>query len=245
MKAIIVDDEKKARENLSNMLGDHCPDVSVLEQCNSVESAFEAIQELNPDIVFLDIEMPGGSGFDLLKRFDEIRFEIIFTTAFQDFAIEAIKFSALDYLLKPMDPDELIAAIEKLKKKNVKNDQSGFQALINNLNASNNQQVAIPDIEGMTIVELSKIVRCQADKNYTEVWLEDGTRIVSSKSLGEYESMFGAHNFYRIHHSHLVNLRHVRRYIKGEGGQAIMSDGTKVDVSRRRKVDFIQRLNSI
>ena len=246
IKAIIVDDELGARESLSKMIEKNCKQIEVVAKVDSMLSAFEAITNKEPDLVFLDIEMPNGNAFDLLEKFKTINFNIIFTTAYDHYAIKAIKFSAVDYILKPIDPEELINAVKRFE------DQAGqkttldkqFKTLLSNVRPENKlKKVGIPDGDGLIFINLSDIIRCDSDGNYTFFILTNGKKIIASRTLGEYEQMFADDNFFRIHRSHLINLEHVKKYIKGEGGYVIMTDNSQVEVSRRNKTDFLERLS--
>lgn len=218
IRAIIVDDERKASETLKRLLADHCSNVEILATANSAETAFEAINKYEPQLVFLDVEMPGGNGFDLLERFDKINFDVIFTTAYGHYAVKAIKFSALYYLLKPIDLEELKTAVEQVEQKELNRAlmDDRVSALLSNLQGSTLQKVGIPDTEGVTFIDVNDICRCQADRNYTHIMLSNGTKIVSTRTLKEYESLFSNHHFFRVHHSHLINMKYVKRYVKGE-----------------------------
>ena len=244
IRAIIVDDERKARETLNKLIKDYCGNVEIIAKVNSVDTAYDAIVEYKPQLVFLDVEMPGSNGFDLLERFDKVDFDVIFTTAYGHYAVKAIKFAALYYLLKPIEIHELKEAIfqveQKLTNRSLMDDR--VMALLSNLQGAQFQKVAIPDVEGVTFVDVNQICRCQADRNYSIIYLSDGTNITSTRTLKEYESLFSNHHFFRVHHSHLINLSFVKRYIKGDGGFVIMNDKSKVEVSRRRKNEFLEKL---
>lgn len=248
IKAIIVDDELGARESLSKMLEKNFKQIEVVAKVDSMLSAFEAITNKEPDLVFLDIEMPNGNAFDLLEKFKTINFNIIFTTAYDHYAIKAIKFSAIDYILKPIDPEELITAVKRFE------DRAGqkatldkqFKTLLSNVRPENKlKKVGIPDGDGLIFINLSDIIRCDSDGNYTFFILTSGKKIIASRTLGEYEQMFADDNFFRIHRSHLINLEHVKKYIKGEGGYVVMSDNSQVEVSRRNKTDFLEKLSHL
>ena len=248
IKALVVDDEKKARDILTGMLNAHCPQVNVIGQADSVSVAEELIRSTKPDLVFLDIEMPFGNGFDLLDRTRDLNFDVIFTTAFDHYAVKAIKFSAFDYLLKPIDVDELKIAVDRLIQN--KKDQNSFNGKIENLLSEikingKPKRIAIPSLEGISIVNIDEIIRCEADTNYTRIYLINGEAILVSKTLKEYEDLLTEYHFVRVHHHNLINLNHVQKYIKGEGGYAIMSDGSSVEVSRRKKTEFLEKLSNI
>ncbi|MGD1846391.1 MAG: LytR/AlgR family response regulator transcription factor [Salibacteraceae bacterium] len=234
IRTLIVDDEEGARESLANIIAKYFEQIKVVGKADSAKTGYEKIIELKPDLVFLDIEMPFGNAFDLLARFDEIDFDIIFVTAYDHYAINAIKFSALDYLLKPIDIEDLKAAITRLEKKRKDtNVDERLNVFLQNLRGSNRtKKVAIPESDGLIFVELEKIVRCESDGNYTSITLVGGKRIIASRTLGEYEELFLHERFFRVHRSHLINLNHIKRYIKGEGGYVIMDDDSQVEVSR-------------
>lgn len=249
IKALIVDDEGNARETLKMLVEQHTSNVEIFGMADSAETAYKMINELQPDLVFLDVEMPKGNGFDLLEHFDKVNFQVIFTTAYGHYAIKAIKFSALDYLLKPIDIDELRMAIDKVREhiaeQRNESENESIKTLIENLNNTSMRKIAIPDLEGITFVDIDDIIRCEADRNYTCIHLQNGRKLLSSKVLKEYEKLFTDYQFIRLHNSHIINLRHVKRYIKGEGGTVIMSDESSVDVSRRRKSEFLERLSNL
>ena len=246
IKAIIVDDELGARESLSKMVEKNCKNIQIVAKADSMISAYEAITNLKPDLVFLDVEMPNGNAFDLLEKFDKIDFDIIFTTAYDHYAIKGIKYSAIDYILKPIDPEELVQAVQRFEDKKGQNNMldKKIQALLSNVKPENKlKKVGLPDGEGLVFINLSEIIRCDSDGNYTFFILTSGKKIIASRTLGEYEQMFADDNFFRVHRSHLVNLQHVKKYIKGEGGYVVMSDNSQVEVSRRNKIDFLERLS--
>lgn len=246
IKAIIVDDELGARESLSKMVEKNCKQIQVLAKADSMLSAYEAIINFKPDLVFLDVEMPNGNAFDLLEKLGSIDFDIIFTTAYDHYAIKGIKYSAIDYILKPIDPEELMLAVQRFEEKKGQKNMldKKIQALLSNVKPENKlKKVGLPDGEGLIFINLSEIIRCDSDGNYTFFILTSGKKIIASRTLGEYEQMFADDNFFRVHRSHLVNLQHVKKYIKGEGGYVVMSDNSQVEVSRRNKIDFLERLS--
>jgi two-component system, LytTR family, response regulator len=247
-KTIIVDDEKGCQDTLESLLGD-LPQIQLLTKVDSIALAQKVIEELEPQLVFLDIEMPGGTGFDLLEKMGPINFDVIFTTAYDQYAIKAIKYSALDYLLKPIDPEELAVAIERFTSK--KHDQelinNKFKTLLNNIGGENsNQKIAIPDGEGLNFIKIKDIVRFQSEGSYTDMFTMGKTKpTLISKPIGDYEEMLANESFFRLHRSHLINLEHVQKYVKADGGYVIMSDGSKVEISRRKRNEFIQQLDSL
>src|SRR6218665_199448 len=246
IKAIIVDDELGARESLSKMLEKNCKNVQVIAKADSMANAFMEITTHQPDFVFLDIEMSNGNAFDLLEKFKEINFNIIFVTAYDHYAIKAIKFSAIDYILKPVDPEELVKAVTRFESQHSNKNtlDKKFKTLLSNVRPENKlKKVGIPDGDGLIFINLADIIRCDSDGNYTYFLLTNGKKIIASRTLGEYEQMFADDNFFRIHRSHLINLEHVKKYIKGEGGYVIMSDNSQVEVSRRNKNEFLEKLS--
>lgn len=245
LTALIVDDEFLSRNYLSKLILQSSPDIKLVGQAESADEAFQAINDLNPDIVFLDIMLKNETGFDLLQRFDQLPAEIIFTTAFNEYAIKAFKYNALDYLLKPIDREELRSAIERAKKRIVSNQKTApgqmeqFYETIRGQHAVQNK-MAIPTAEGFEIMELDEIIYCQSSGSYTHFHLTNKRRLTSSYPLRQYDEMLSERNFFRAHKSFLVNLSHVKLYRKGEGGTIIMSDGQEIEVSRRNKEAFIK-----
>lgn len=246
--AIIVDDELGPRESLEQLIQKNCKNIKVINKSDDVESAFTSINALKPELVFLDIEMQTGTAFDLLEKFDRIDFDIIFTTAFNHYAINAIRFSALDYLLKPVDVDDLKAAVARFEIK--KHDEAAlnykFQNLLSNMqNDNRNKKIGIPDGDSLIFINIQDLIRCHSDGSYTSFHLVSGKKILASKPIGEYEELLQEERFFRIHRSYLVNLDHIKKYVKGEGGYVVMSDGAEVEVSRRKKNDFIAVLGNL
>lgn len=238
IKAILVDDEMHGLDTLGILLADFCPGVQVTDRCSSAKKALESIAKTKPDLVFLDIEMPIMNGFELLEQFEEIPFSVIFTTSYDQYAIKAIRFSALDYLLKPVDPKELIAAIRKVEKKKNPPTSEQLQMLMDQLQQKETPltRIAIPTSEGFELVPADQVVRCEADDNYTYLFLKNKSKIIASRTLKEIEEQlreFPA--FIRVHHSYIVNLNEVVKYVRGEGGYLVMTDESTVNVSRSRK----------
>jgi two-component system LytT family response regulator len=243
IKAILVDDEMHGLDTLGILLAEFCPEVQVIDRCQSAKKALESITKTKPDLVFLDIEMPVMNGFELLEQFEQIPFSVIFTTSYDQYAIKAIRFSALDYLLKPVDPKELIAAIRKVAKKNNPPTSEQLQMLMDQLQHRESPltRIAIPTSEGFELVPADQVVRCEADDNYTYLFLKNTTRIIASRTLKEIEEQlreFPA--FVRVHHSYIVNLNEVVKYVRGEGGYLLMTDGSTVNVSRSRKEGLLK-----
>jgi two-component system, LytTR family, response regulator len=247
-RAIIIDDEEGSRETLNNLVSDFLPDVEVVALAYSVETGKEAIKKFKPDLVFLDIQMQNETGFDLLETFREINFEIIFTTAYDHFAVKAFKFSALDYLLKPIDIEELKTAVEKAKKKrSYSNSSLQLNALLHNQKSLNNnfKKIALPTLEGLEFIQINNIIRFEADGAYTMIFLVTGEKMVVSKIIKEFEDMLSENHFFRPHQSHLINLHHMKKYVKGDGGYAVMSDNSNIPIARRKKDEFLKALSEL
>jgi two-component system LytT family response regulator len=247
IKAIIVDDEQHCIEALQTMLQKKCPEVTVLAGVKSVQEAKELVDELQPDLVFLDVEMPHQNGFELLKMYDKVNFEVIFTTAYEQYALKAIKFNALDYLLKPFSIKELQDALEKVKEKQQARQKdpsaSPLEMFMQNMKTlqQTHKKIALPTINGLVFMPVQKIVRCESTGNYTKIFFTDKKHLMVSRPLKEFEELLTDVDFFRVHNSHLINLQQMQSYIQGEGGFALMSDGTQVEVSRRRKADFLKK----
>jgi two-component system LytT family response regulator len=247
LKTIIIDDEPHAREKLELLLRKYCKDVEIVATAKNADEGIAAINRHKPDLVFLDVEMPVLSGFDMLKLLPKIDFDIIFATAHDQYAIRAIKFTALDYLLKPIDTEQLQEAVQKAgDRSSTKAMQQQYDVLKENLASKSREmeQLAIPSQQGLIFIKVSDLIRCEADSNYTWFFLANKTKIVSSKTLKEYEEMLSDSGFVRIHSAHLINKKHLKQYIKGEGGEVLMNDGTLLDVSRRRKQAVMEALKN-
>jgi two-component system LytT family response regulator len=242
--AIIVDDEPYSCETLTTLLDKYCPTVKVIDVCYSAETALRSIPKNAPDVVFLDVEMPGMNGFELLEELNEINFQLVFTTSYDQYAIKAIRFSALDYLLKPVDREELQKAVEKVSQKLKTTLPQQLEILLNKLHktSSSTQKVALPTMEGLQLIAIDSIIYCASESNYTRIYLKQKEKIIVSRTLKDIEQMLDEYSFIRVHHSYLINLPEVEKYIKGEGGYLIMSDGSTVDVSRSRKEILMQKL---
>ncbi|MBE9485277.1 MAG: response regulator transcription factor [Bacteroidetes bacterium] len=243
IRGIIVEDERHSRETLRGMLDRYCKNVEIVAETDSYRGGLKEIREHNPDVVFLDIQMPDGSGFRMLEELDEINFEIIFTTAFDQFAIKAIKYSALDYLLKPIDPEELVRALKKVETK--LSDQKvnqNIQVLLDNIKArdADPHKIILSTSEKIHIIETDHIIRCESDNYYTNFFLSDGKKILVSKTLKENEQLLSDHNFIRPHKSHLVNVKFIKGFLKYDGGYIEMTDGSRIPVSRRKREKIIE-----
>ncbi|PBQ31241.1 DNA-binding response regulator [Sphingobacteriaceae bacterium] len=246
IKTLIIEDEQKSREMLAGIIQKNCPELSVVGLATNVKEGVEMIESLHPELVFLDISMPDGSGFDLLEKVPGQKFELIFATASDQHAIRAIKYSACDYLLKPIDIDELKIAVDKVvKKKSSIPNMENLQFLIQQLKRSdeNFQKITLPTGNAYEIVNIKDIVRCEADGSYTTFYLSDKRKLMISAGLKHYEELLPEGDFIRVHHHHLINMNHVIRFLKEDGGYAIMSDGSKIEISRRKKEAFMEKLN--
>ncbi|MDP9081671.1 MAG: LytTR family DNA-binding domain-containing protein [Bacteroidota bacterium] len=244
MKALIVDDEISNQENLQQLLKTYADDVQIVAVAGDVDEAAIAIKQHRPELVFLDIQLYGRSGFDLLQQLDEINFEIIFVTAYNQYGIQAIKFAALDYLLKPIDIDELAAAVNKARKavqRKKKNERLGH--LIEYLKEENqtSPRIALPLFSETRYVSINDIVRCEADNTYTKFILTNGEQVLVSKTLKEYAHLLTGYSFLRTHQSHLVNMDHIKSWLREDGGTLLLKDNTKIPVSKlnRQKVKDI------
>lgn len=252
--AVIVDDEKRSRTFLKGHVNTFCPGLKIIGEAESVSSAVKLIQDLNPELVFLDIKMPDGTGFDVIERLREgdksetLKFKIIFTTAFDQYAIKAIKFSALDYLLKPIDPEELMAALKKIKIEPAqKSINENIDVLISNVKSlsGTNKKIALNTSNKTYIYKIDEIIRCESSGSYTVFYIKNAEPILISKSLGETEDLLKEHQFERIHKSHLINLNYLRTFIKSDGGFVEMENGDKIPVSNRKREYLIQLLKSL
>lgn len=247
-RAIIIDDEQHCINRLSKMLKESNHDLLLMDSFQSVEDGVTGIKKLHPDLVFLDVQINDKTGFDLLQQIPTIHFEVIFTTAYERYAVQAFKFSALDYLLKPIDEDDLAKALNKLKEKvAVKEHAARFDTLFHNLKniQGAGKRICIPVTSGLEFIEVSDIIRCQSDVNYTTLFLKDKQKLVVAKTLKEFEEMLSDFNFYRVHNSHLINLTFIKSYNKGKGGFVTMKDNTDIEVSTRRKDEFLKRLSGM
>jgi two-component system, LytTR family, response regulator len=234
MNAIIIDDEESGRKTIKNFIEKYTSNISVIDEADSVKNGLFSILTHNPDVVFLDIRMTDGTGFDLLEKLPKIDFKLIFVTAYEEHAIKAFKYSAIDYLLKPVNPDDFIAAVAKIKSDN-KIDELEEKVSVLIKNKFNFNKIALPTLNGLKMISIPTIIRCESDNNYTLFFLSDGSKILVSKTLKEYDELLSSEGFYRLHKSHLVNIAFIKEYIKGDGGYVILEDKTSIEVSRRKK----------
>lgn len=248
IKAVVIDDEAGARDTLQALLREFFPEVQVVGVAENGLAGLELVEKLRPELVFLDVEMPGLSGIELVDKVNFRDFEVIFTTAHKTYTLDAIKLSALDYLLKPIGVEELSAAIRKVRERK----QSRFleerlRVLEEHLQGVNNRsmRVALPAKEGLQVVEVSSIIRCEGDNNYTHFFFSDGNKMLVTKTLREYERLLANAGFFRIFQSHLINLYHVQEYLRGRGGHVKMTDGALLTVSRDRKKELLNQLGKL
>ena len=248
IKALIIDDEPKSVKILATMLQEYCPGVTLAGTANKADDAVVLVQQLQPNLVFLDIEMPSGNGFDLLDRLRPVNFEVIFVTAFNEYPIKAFRYNALDYLLKPLNIEELQAAVHKaagnikLKSINIQLDYF-LQSL--KKPAQPLQKIALAEKNGIILIPIGDIIRCEASRGYTTFIIKNKEKVLSSKNIKEYEELLPEDTFFRLHNSHLVNLNYIRMYHRGRGGQVEMEDGTLVEVAVRRKDELLARLGLV
>lgn len=239
LSIVVVDDEPKARETIINILKLGSIEISVVGEADDVKSGFDIISQTNPDLILLDINLPDGTGFDLLKKFGKIPFKIIFITAHEEHAIKAFKFSALDYILKPVAAGDLIGAIEKAADTIHKEEtELKFSAFLSNLDKI--KKIVLKTAESIHIINIKNIIRCEADINYTTFYLDNGEKLLVSKTLKDYAELLESSGFFRSHQSHLVNLDHILRYDKTEGGHLVMCDESIVPVSSRKKDELFK-----
>ncbi len=246
LKAIIVEDETHSRETLKNLLEKFCEGVEVIGLASSVKEALEVIPKRKPDVVFMDIELQSGTGFDILSQLPEINFEVIFTTAFDQYAIKAVKFSSLDYLLKPIDLEELQLAVEKVKKiKNKEAYSNQLQTLLQNIQQPQLSKICLATSDGFEFVNTQEILYCEAGGSYTTFKLANGKKLLVSKHLKEYENLLIDQYFMRVHNSYLINLKEVKKYVKADGGYIVMSNDDIVSISRMKKETFIEAMQKM
>jgi two-component system LytT family response regulator len=242
VRTIVIEDEENSRMMILRQLREHCPQVSVVAEADSVRTGLAAIMEQRPQLVFLDIELQSETAFEILERIPDINFELVFTTAFDHYALKAIKFCAIDYLLKPIDLAELLIAVAKAEKRlNHNYLNRNLEAFLHNIKteSQNGHRIALPTLEGLIFIKVSDIIYCESSGPYTKFILKQADKILTSKHLKEYEELLSGYSFFRIHKSYLVNLHEIQKYLRGEGGQLIMSNGAALSVSKQRKVEFM------
>lgn len=245
LKTLIIDDEKDARDALQVLLEKFVPGIEVIGQGTGVQDGLKKIKELNPEVVFLDINMEDGTGFDLLESLERFDFSMIFVTAFNQYAIKAFKYAAFDYLLKPVDLQELRKCVNRLHETKNHSSVDRLSQLKQAKNNENITKLTLPNLGGFDVVEISDIIRCEGQKNYTTFHMKDGNKIMVSNTLKEYELLLADHNFLRVYQSHLINLKYIQKYIKGRGGIVVMQDDSNIPVSREKKDDLLKRIKGI
>jgi two-component system LytT family response regulator len=246
LKTLIVDDEHNAVDFISSIIGEYCPELEVAGRAYDVNEGVSLINEKKPDLVFLDVEMPNGTGFDLLSQFPEKNFDVVFITAFNHYAIKAIKFSAVDYILKPVNISEFIEAVKKVIQKrsgdNSHNNES-LKVLMENLRSASPSRLAIPTADGMEYLNPKEIIRIEADRSYSWFYLTGNRKTLVSRHLKEFQDLLSDRSFFRSHNSHLINLKYVRKFSRREGGYIEMQDGEQIPISRNRKDLFIVHMS--
>lgn len=247
MEALIIDDEKHCRDSLAILLAKYCPEITILAQCANGEEGIHAISTHEPDLVFLDISMPGMTGFEMLEQCPSSDFEVVFTTAYDEYAIQAIRHSALDYLLKPVDKNELIAAVARANTSKIATPSHRIAQLLEMVeNKKTSERLALPTLDGLIIVDTKDILYCESDNNYTRFFMVDGKAIFVSKTLKKVEAILNEDkNFFRSHNSYIINLKYIHRYLKGEGGEVVLHNGKSLPIARTRKQDFLDRLEKL
>ena len=246
MRTLIIDNEPSIAQGLQTMLKLYCPELELVGKAESMQEGVRLIQASNPALIFLDVELGDGTGFDLLDKIPERNFQIIFITAFDHYALRAIKVSALDFLLKPIDPQELSAAVAKAQKNNNHaNIQDQISVLLAEISEQKNQKLVLTDADSIYLVETHDIVHIQADGSYSRFFLQDGQEILVSKHLKFYEKLLDGSTFFRVHHAHLVNLTFVKRLDKSEGGFLVLKNDQQIPISSRRRATLIKLITSM
>ena len=248
LKAVIIEDEVKGLSNLKNLLAKYCPQIELLGEARSIEDGMELFADaaVKPDVAFLDISLPDGLVFQLIEQLRPINFDIIFVTAYEEFAIKACEYSSIGYIVKPIDPDLLKEAVERIRPKTdrqIDDRLNVFNNYFNNPNAF--RKMSISALDGIYFVNIRDILRFEAEDNYTHIYLENGEKITASKTIKSYEELLGPFNFYRVHKRHVINLNFMRKFVKGDGGYLVMDDGKKIEVSRRRRPAFMEQMRRL
>ncbi|NQY06719.1 MAG: response regulator transcription factor [Flavobacteriaceae bacterium] len=248
IRAVIIEDENNSREALKNMLNLYCDNIEIVGEASDLDEGVAIINDKTPELIFLDIELKTGTGFDVLSGLNQHNFDVIFTTAFEQYAIKAIKFSSLDYLLKPIDVEELKESVYKaVAKKNNDLYKNQLEVLIGNIQQQNHKlhKLCLNTSEGVEFINVAEIIYCEANGAYTNFYLTNGNKLLVSKHLKEYESLLNEHHFYRVHNSFLINLYEVKKYVKSDGGYIIMNNDNIVNISRSKKEDFLQIMSNL
>ena len=243
IRCVLIDDESNSLEMMEWLLKTYCPQVKIEAMCNAASKGIEAINKYKPDLVFLDIEMPHMNGFDMLEQFDKLFFDVVFCTAYDQFAIRAFKYSALNYLLKPIDPEDLKDTIRRIEEKKTTPSKEQIELLFQNIKQTvkpTAQRIALTTGDGMIFVPTQDILYCQAESNYTSVILAGGKKIVVSKVLKEIDEALSGPDFFRVHNSYLININQISKFVRGDGGYVVMQDGATVSISRSRRQEFME-----
>ena len=248
MKAIIVEDEINGLNNLKNLLNKYCRDIEVIAEATTVQEGIEVFSNLSdvPDVAFLDISLPDGLVFKMLNSLRPITFDIIFVTAYEEYAIKACEYSSIGYIVKPIDPDMLVDAVSRItpgRDNQIDNRLDVFSSYYNNPNAF--RKISISALDGIYFINIKDIVRFEAEDNYTHIYLHDGERITASKTIKAFEDLLAPFNFYRVHKRHVINLNYMRKFVKGDGGYLVMDDDMKIEVSRRRRPAFMEQMRRL
>ncbi len=245
LKAVLVDDERSSLQNLQQKLTEFCPDISIIAAAEKPEEAILLIRQHKPDVIFLDIEMPRMSGLRMLEQLTDYSGEIIFTTAYNHYAVDAIRMSAFDYLVKPVSITELQNAIARLVKYKQSETKERLDILRQSLSESKSQEdkIAVPTGEGIEFIRIKNIIHIESSSNYSKIFLAEGKNMLVTKLLKDFEDILLPYKFYRVHNSHLINLSYIKKYIRGDGGQVVMQDDTYIDVARRKKEEFLRLIS--
>ncbi|MBX2895994.1 MAG: response regulator transcription factor [Cyclobacteriaceae bacterium] len=245
INAVIIDDEPPCIDSLVAKLNDHCPEVNIRQTCSSAAEGVKAIYTHRPHLVFLDVNMPGEDGFSVLQRSRDIHYEVIFTTAYDKYALRAFQFNALNYLLKPVSAADVVDSIKRFNEQaHIRTSLQQIESLLSQVHQHQQSmdKIAIPTLTGYRFIPIKNIIRLESDSNYTSFHLQGEPSVLVSKTLKEYEELLSAETFVRVHHGHLINLAHLVEYRKGQGGVAVMADGSEIEVSARKKADLLARL---
>lgn len=240
-KAVLVDDEERSRQTLSGLLARYCPEVTIVGEAGSVSEAVSLLKTVSPDVVFLDINLPDGTGMDILEQLPQRSFDVIFTTAHNEYSLKAFHYAALHYLLKPISYIQLREAVGRIRSNDGKPDER-FRVMQEQLREER-KSIVLSSLDGFSVVEIETIIRCEADSNYTRIFFTKDKPYIASRNLSHFEELLADAGFMRIHNKHLVNVKHVRHYHRGRGGLVEMSDGTQVEVSVRKKDEFMELLS--
>lgn len=245
IRAIVIDDEKQSRSALLSELDQYKDVLKVIGEGDSMSSAIEVINDYHPDLVFLDIHLGDGMGFNVLERVSWTKFKLVFVTAYDEYAIKAFKFNAIDYILKPVSTEDIANLMGRLKKIEPMEENILNKNFLNNFSSANPKRIAISNSDGVHLIDIEEIVRCEADGNYTKIFTTNGEVILTSKTLKEYDTLLLDFNFERVHNSHLVNMRHIKKYLNKDSGYLQMSDGSQIPVSQRKKSYVLSILDKV